>query len=210
MKLIIFGSTGGTGLQLIKQALEQGYDVTAFARDPGKLGAVQEEVTVIKGDVLDTNAVNQAIKGQDIVLCSLGMSNVMDKSQLRTNGTKKIITAMKNNSVTRLICQSGLGAGDSHELLPFHYRYIIAPLFMRALYADHNQQEEIIKQSSLDWTIVRPGSLTNGEHTSSYRENYGMNNKPNTIKISRADTADFMLRQIGNLRYLHKTPCLSY
>ena len=210
MKLIIFGSTGGTGRQLIAQALQQKHQVTAFARNPDKLIQTHPNLNVIKGDVLDPGAVQRAIQGQEVVLCSLGMPNIMDRSKLRTKGTKNIVDAMLKSSVTRLICQSGLGAGDSRDLLPFHYKYVIAPLFMRALYADHNKQEEIITESTLEWTIVRPGSLTNGDLTASYHQGYNIKNKPDTIKISRADTADFMLKQLNNTQYLHRTPCLSY
>ena len=210
MKLIIFGSTGRTGRQLVAQALEQGYDVTAFARYPENFDLNHEHFKVIKGDVLDPASVEQALQGQDVVLCSLGMANIMDNSQLRAKGTKNIIRAMEKTGIRRFICQSGLGAGDSHGILPYHYKYLIAPLFMRALYADHNLQENYIKASQLDWTIVRPGSLTDGERTGIYQHGYMPENKPASIKISRADTAHFMLRQLADKNYLHKTPCLSY
>ncbi len=210
MKLIIFGSTGRTGRQLVAQALEQGYDVTAFARNPEKFGLSHERLRVVQGDVLDPATVEHALQGQDVVLCSLGMPNIMDNSQLRAKGTKNIIRAMEKTGIRRFICQSGLGAGDSHEALPFHYKYLIAPLFMGALYADHNLQENYIKASQLDWTIVRPGSLTDGDRTGIYQHGYTPGNKPATIKISRADTAHFMLRQLTNKNYLYKSPCVSY
>lgn len=210
MKLIIFGSTGRTGRQLVTQALEQGYDVTAFARNPEKFDLSHEHLKVVKGDALDPASVERALQGQDVVLCSLGMPNIMDNSQLRARGTKNIIHAMEKAAIRRFICQSGLGAGDSHEALPFHYKYLIAPLFMRALYADHNLQENYIRSSQLDWTIVRPGTLNDGERTGTYQHGYTTENKPTTIKISRADTAHFMLQQLTNSHYLHKTPCISY
>ncbi len=210
MKLIIFGSTGRTGRQLVTQALEQGYDVTAFARSPEEFGLSHERLKVVQGDVLNLASVERALQGQDVVFCSLGMPNIMDKSQLRAKGTKNIIRAMEKTGIKRFICQSGLGAGDSHEALPFHYKYLIAPLFMGALYADHNLQENHIKASHLDWTIVRPGSLNDGEWTGTYQHGYTTENKPATIKISRADTAHFMLKQLVDNNYLHKTPCVSY
>jgi putative NADH-flavin reductase len=209
MKLIIFGSTGGTGRQIITQALEQGYEVTAFARNPEKLDQEHDKLEVIKGNVLEFASVERAIQGQDIVLCTLGMPAIMDKSRLRANGTKNIIRAMEKHGIKRLICQSALGVGDSYEILPFYYRYFIIPLFMRRLYADHNIQENYIKDSQLDWTIVRPGNLTDGEHTGSYQHGFTAKNKTITLKISRADTADFMLKQLADNNYLHKTPCIS-
>ena len=212
MKLIIFGSTGGTGRQLVAQALEKGYDVTAFARSPEKLDQKHQDLKVVKGNVLDFSSVERAIQGQDAVLCSLGMSNIRDKSQLRANAKKNIICAMQKTTVKRFICQSALGAGDSYEALPFHYKYLIAPLFMRHLYADHNMQENYIKKSQLDWTIVRPAILTNGKQTGSYWHGIAAANKSITlkIKISRADVADFMLKQLADDTYLHKTSIVSY
>ena len=210
MKLTFFGSTGGTGRQVVSQALEHGHGVTAFARNPGKLDQKHEKLQMVQGDVMDFASVERAIQEQDAVLCSLGMPNIMDKSQLRANGTKNIISAMKKTAVKRFICQSSLGVGDSHEALPFHYKYLIAPLFMRHLYADHNLQENYIKDSQLDWIIARAGTLIDGEHTGSYKHGFAADDKTVTLKISRTDVADFMLRQLTEDTYLHKTPCISY
>jgi putative NADH-flavin reductase len=209
MKLIIFGSTGGTGRQIVTQALEQGHDVTAFARNPERLDQKHEKLQVIKGNVLDFASVERAIQGQDVVLCTLGLPP-MDKSNLRANGTKNIIRAMEKTGVKRFICQSSYGVGDSRETLPFLMKYLIVPFMLRRAFADHEIQENYIKESQLDWIIVRPAALTDGEHTGSYQHGYTADNKTVTNKISRADTADFMLKQLADNDYLHKTPSISY
>ncbi len=211
MKLIIFGSTGGTGRQLVSQALEQGHTVSAFARHPEKLPQelAHEQLQVLQGDVQDPASVEESVKGQDAVLCTLG-APATDKSLIRTKGTKNIIRAMQQTGVKRLVCQSGFGAGDSHDLLPFYYRYLIFPLILRNAYADHEQQEAIIRESSLDWVIVRPGSMTDGVHTGSYRHGFTASDPASKIRISRADVADFMLKQVTNNHYLHQTPAVSY
>jgi putative NADH-flavin reductase len=209
MKLIVFGSTGPTGRQVVTQALEQGHDVSAFARSPEKLDQEHEKLQVIKGDVLDLDSVERAIQGQDVVLCTLGMPP-RDKSNLRANGTKNIIHAMEKTGVKRLICQSSTGVGDSRDTLPFLMKYLIVPLFLRLAFTDHEIQENYIKESQLDWIIARPTALTNGEHTGSYQHGYTADNKTVTFKISRADTADFMLKQLTDNNYLHKTPGISY
>ena len=209
MKLIIFGSTGSTGRQVVGQALEHGHDVTAFARSPEKLDQKHEKLQVIKGDVLDFTSVERAIQGQDVVLCTLGMPP-MDKSNLRAKGTKNIIRAMETTGVNRLICQSTTGVGDSRDLMPFLMKYLIVPLILRRAWADHENQENYIKESQLKWTIVRPTALTDGGHTGSYQHGFTADNKKVTNKISRADTADFMLKQLADVTYLHKTPCISY
>jgi putative NADH-flavin reductase len=209
MKLIIFGSTGSTGRQVVTQALEQGHDVTAFARSPEKLDQKHEKLQVIKGDVLDLDSVERAIHGQDVVLCTLGMPPT-DRSNLRAKGTKNIIRAMEKTGVNRLVCQSSHGVGDSRDTLPFLMKYLIVPLMLRRAFADHEIQENYIKESQLDWIIVRPVALTDGEHTGSYQHGYSSDNKTVTNKISRADTADFMLKQLADNNYLHKTPSISY
>jgi putative NADH-flavin reductase len=209
MKLIIFGSTGSTGRQVVTQALEQGHDVTAFARSPEKLDQKHEKLQVIKGNVLDFSSVERVIQGQDVVLCTLGLPP-MDKSNLRANGTKNIIRAMEKTGVKRFICQSSDGVGDSRDTLPFLMKYLIVPFMLRRAFADHEIQENYIKESQLDWIIVRPVALTDGEHTGSYQHGYTADNKTVTFKISRADTADFMLKQLADNNYLHKTPSVSY
>lgn len=209
MKLTVFGSTGGLGRELVTQALEQGHDVTAFTRSPEKLDPLREGLRLIEGDVLEPNSVERAIQGQDAVLCALGAS-VMDKKKLRANGTANIIGAMNKTGVKRLVCVSALGVGESSALLPFHYKYLIIPLVMRHLYADHELQERRIKTSQLDWVIVRPGSYTNGERTGSYRHGFTVADSPTRVKVARADVAEFMLKQLADDAYLHKAPCISY
>jgi len=209
MKLTIFGSTGGTGRQIVAQALEQGHDVTAFARSPEKLDQKHEKLKVVQGNVLDFASLERAIQGQDVVLCTLGLPP-MDKSNLRANGTKNIIRAMEKTGVKRFICQSSAGVGDSSDTLPFLMKYLIVPFMLRRSFADHEIQENYIKESQLDWIIVRPAALTDGEHTGSYQHGYTADNKTVTNKISRADTADFMLKQLADNSYLHKMPCISY
>ncbi len=209
MKLIIFGSTGDAGRQVVTQALEQGHDVTAFARSPEKLDQKHEKLQAIKGNVLDFASVESAIQGQDVVLCALGLSP-MDKSNLRANGTKNIIRAMEKTGVKRFICQSSDGVGDSSDTLPFLMKYLIVPFILRRAFADHEIQENYIKESQLDWIIVRPVALTDGEHTGSYQHDFTADNKTATNKISCADTADFMLTQLADNNYLHKTPWISY
>lgn len=208
MKIVIFGASGGTGRQIVAQALEQGHAVTAFVRSPEKFSLEHENLVVIEGDVLVVASVVDAIEGQDAVLCALGMP-AKDKYKLRTQGTKNIIQAMEKTGVKRLICQSGLGAGDSFEMLPMVYRYLIFPLFLRNVFADHQLQEAAIKQSDLDWVVVRPANLTDKKRTDAYQHGFSALAKSMTLKVSRADVAAFMLKQLKQSLYLHKTPAIS-
>ncbi len=210
MKVIIFGATGRTGKELVEQALEKGYQVTAFARNPKKVVLEHDNLKVIQGDVLKLQDVEQAIGGHDAVLCSIGLPSIMDRSELRRKGTKNIVLGMKLNSVKRLVCQSSLGVGDSYQFLPMRYRYFIAPLFMRRAFSDHLNQEQEIKQSQLDWSIIRPGALTDGEATSSYYISCEKVEEAKEIKVSRSDTAQCMIKELEEKRFLHQTPHVTY
>ena len=110
----------------------------------------------------------------------------------------------------RLISLSSLGVGDSRANLPFFTKYIIVALFLRHAFADHEHQEAVVRQSSLDWTIVRPPHLKDGPQTGVYRHGFPTTDRRIKGWISRADVADFMLKQIADDRYLHQAPGVSY
>ncbi len=209
MKIAVFGATGKIGQNIIAQALETGYEITAFARSPDKICAPHKNLRVVKGDVLDFTAVKTAIKEQDAVICALGMP-LFNKDRLRENGTKNIVRAMKELGVKRLVCLSVHGVGDSYSMLPLSYKYLIMPLFFRHILADHKAQEALIKNSDLDWVITRAVNFTKGPYTGDYRHGFSAENKPATLKISQSDLADFMLKQITENQYLRRTPSIAY
>jgi len=207
-KVLIFGATGGTGQELVKQALEHKYAVSAFVRSPQKIKLSNANLKIIKGDVLNYTDVLKATNNQDVVFCNLGMP-ASDKSTLRTDGTCNIIKAMEERNISRFICQTSLGFGDSKEILPWHMKYIIVPFLLKNAFKDHEMQEYKIEKSKLEWTIVRPGNMTNGNRTESYK--FGFDSKEKIkLKISRADVAHFMLSQIENNQNIHKKIGLSY
>jgi putative NADH-flavin reductase len=209
MKLLIFGSTGGTGRELLKQALAQGHSVTAYARNPAKIDDIKHaSLRVVRGDVLDPAIVESAVVGQKAVLSTIGAGAV--RTTLREDGTRNIVEAMEKTGVRRLICQSSLGVGDSRANLPFFTKYIIVSVFLRHAFADHERQEAVVKKSSLDWTLVRPPHLTNGPRTGAYRHGFTTTDTRIKGKISRADVADFMIKQLTDDTYIHQTPGVSY
>lgn len=207
MRLLIFGSTGSVGRLLVEQALNHNHQVTAFVRDPAKLWIRHKNLKIVQGDVLDYPIVETAMKDQDVVLCALGAGS---KGKLRAEGTRNIIRAMENSGIKRFICQTSLGVGDSQGNLNFFWKYIMFGMLLKKAYNDHEIQESHIIQSQLDWIIVRPAAFTNGMRTGKYKHGFSANDKSITLKISRADVADFMLKQLTDNTYLRKTPGLSY
>jgi putative NADH-flavin reductase len=209
MKVVIFGSTGSIGRQLVEQALERGYIVTAFVRDRSKLDIQHANLKVFQGDLMDLVSVEKAVQGQDAVLCAIG-SGKKTTGTIRSEGTQQIIRAMEKAGVRRLICQTTLGAGDSRENLNFFWKYIMFGFLLRQVYADHIKQENYVMQSFLDWTIVRPGAFVDRNLTGKYRHGFPPTDKTTKLEISRADVADFMLKQVTDDSYLYQTPGLSY
>ena len=130
-------------------------------------------------------------------------------TQIRAEGTEQIVRAMEQAGVRRLVSVSTMGAGDSWALLPREFRILFRTLLRGALRA-HEQQERSIEKSALDWTVVRPGSYVGGELTSRYQHGAACTIKHHRARISRGDVADFLLKQLTDLRYVHQLPCLSY
>lgn len=207
-KIIIFGATGGTGQELIIQSLAKGHQVTAYVRSPKKLQIQNRMLSVIKGDVLNYEEVHKAMNGHSIVFSCLGMP-ASDKTSLRTIGTANIVKAMESHKVKRFISQTSLGYGDSKEVLPWHMKYLVVPFILKNAFKDHESQEEVIQKSNTEWTIVRPGNMTNGERTGNYKFGFLPTEKIK-LKISRSDVADFMLRQIENADFLYQKVGVSY
>ena len=250
MRLLVFGATGGTGRALVEQALEQGHAVTAFARDPAKVRSAHQNLTVARGNMLDSSSVEAAVQGQDAVLSALGtrlpilaivvfgfafqalarllalhgplglavriggpilaLLVLTRRTTALSEGTRNIVRAMEKHGVRRLICESSLGVGDSKGRLGIFYNLILVPLLLRGMFADKAAQEEIIRASSLDWVIVRPTSLTNGPRKGTYRAGMDIGHWFRPTSISRADVADFMLKQLTDDTWLRKTPGVAY
>lgn len=209
MKLVVFGATGTVGRQVVQQALEQGHTVTAFARSLAKLDIQHPQLSLAQGDVMDASAVEQALQGQDAVVCVLGAGKKL-KSTIRSEGTQQIIQAMEKVGMRRLICLSTLGTGDSWSNLSFYWKYVMFSFILRQVFADHERQEALVRNSNLDWTIVRPGALTDGPLTGHYRHSFPSNDRNIALQISRADVADFILKQLSEQSSFYQAPSLSY
>lgn len=210
MNLLIIGATGGTGRALVDQALAQGHSVTAFVRNPAKVRTTHERLTVFKGNVLDYDSLERAVVGKDAVLSTLGHKRWLIRTTILSRGTKNIIAAMEKNGVKRFVCETSLGVGDSRGRLGLYHTLFVIPVIIFFYFMDKAKQERLIKASSLDWVIVRPAQLTNGRKRGTYRHGKDIGNYIITRWISRADTADFMLKQLSGNSYLRQTPGVAY
>jgi putative NADH-flavin reductase len=210
MRVIVFGASGATGRELVAQALAQGQRVVAFVRNVSRLAVRSEDLTVIQGDVMDASAVAYAVEGQDAVLSALGAATPLRRDRTLVEGVRNIVDAMNRCGARRLVYVSFLGVQEGRRQLSFVGRAIIAPLLLRNVVADHEAKERIIRESGLDWVIVRPPRLTNGPRTRNYRHGVDIRSTSLVPRISRADLADFMLRQLSDDTYLRNTPAVMY
>ena len=200
MKLVVFGATGKTGQEIVKQSLAQGYEVTAFVRDPSKMALERDDLKIMTGDIFEFTAVTQAIQGQDAVICSLGTSE-LGKTTVRFEGTANITKAMKENHVNRLVVVSAMGVAESWSTLSIVNKLFFATL-LRSSRQDHEEQEVVVKESDLDWTIIRPSGLTDTPQTESYA--IGENIIGKTSKIARADVAHAIIKEVHDNTFVHK------
>jgi putative NADH-flavin reductase len=209
MRLVIFGASGRTGIPLVQQALDSGHEVVAFVRNPSKMPIQHERLTMVQGDAMSPDDVERAVIGGDVVLNVLGHAKNTPRN-LMTVSAQHIVTAMKKHGVKRLITLTGAGVGAPEDQ-PKPINHVIKFLLKTispAVLADSEQYVEVVKDSGLDWVVVRVPTLTEGARTGSYRVGWvGVNTGP---RISRADVADFMLTLTQNGdKYLRKMPMVS-
>lgn len=209
MKLLIIGASRGIGRQLLEQALQAGHLVTAMARHPEHLPRQSAGLQTVAGDILNLSLVQQVVAGQEAVCLTIGVGVTIKPVTVFSQGTKNVLAAMAEHGVRRLVCVTGIGAGDSAGHGGLLYDRLFKPLLLKTIYEDKDRQEALIRASDTDWTIVRPGFLTNGPLTENYRvltDLWGIT----ADKISRADVAHFMLEELSAPRYVGQTPLLTY
>lgn len=209
MRIALFGATGGTGKQLIEQALEAGYEVAAYARNPSKLDIRHEHLKVIQGELSDAALIEGAVRGVDAVISALGPRG-SSKGRPITQGMRNIIASMKKQGVSRLIVSSTLSAKDPNDRSDFKTESPVrlVKFTMRDAYEDIVSAAESVRNSDPDWTMVRLSMLNNNVRSGKVKAGYVGKGEVGS-SISRADVADFMLKQVKDTKYLRKAPAIS-
>jgi len=208
MKLAIFGAAGRTGIPLVQQALEGGNDVVALVRTPSKLSIKNERLTMVQGDVAHLADVERVVQGADAVLSVLGHVKGSEPDIL-TQAIRNIITAMDKYGVKRLVSLSGVSVSAPQDKPKLVNRLIkfYTMATTGSLLKDAEQHFMVIQNSDVEWVVVRGPILNEGPHTGTYRVGWtGVNTG---IRVSRADIADFMLKQVTDTTYLRQAPLIS-
>lgn len=206
MRLAILGATGGTGQQLLQQALAKGHQVTAIVRRPTAIALIHERLRVVSGDALQPDSLTSTLQGQDAVLSVVGRSSFRPMSFYRQSA-RSITEQMQKAGVERLVCLTSVGVLDK-PVGPWWYLWFIKPL-LGYIYEDMRQMEQIIQQSGLAWTIVRPSRLFDGKRKGHYRVG-SSGELAHAYSISRADVADCMLAQLDTEAHWQQTIAVAY
>ena len=210
MKILVLGATGGTGQLVVSEALAHRHEVTALVRDRAKVADLLPRAELVEGDARDRVAVSRALEGCKAVISVLGTRKIrlVREVTVMSEATTTLVGVMKQQGVARLICVTGLGAGDSAGHGGFVYDRLIKPILLRKIYEDKDRQEAIVQKSGLEWTIVRPTVLTDRGLSGRVRaitDLAGFNGG----HISRADVAEFLMAQVGSSEWLRKTPLIT-
>ncbi len=206
MRIAVFGATGGTGREVVKQALAAGHQVTALARDPSRLVGSDPNLTVVAGSVLEAAPVLQALQGADAAIVSLG-NTANNPDYVVSQGTQVILDAVGQlGGPRRMVVVSSIGVGDSKDQVSFAFKMLMSTVLRKPM-EDKERQEALVKASGLDWTIVRPGGLTDGPATGQYRA--GVDPTISAGQVARADVAAFVLQQLTDDTYLRQTPAIT-
>jgi putative NADH-flavin reductase len=209
--VLIIGASRGIGLEAVKAALEAGHSVRALARSARRIRLDHPKLEKMAGDAFEMATVKRALTGVDVVIQSLGVAagleSMLKPTRFFSKATRLLVTAMEETQVKRLISVTGFGAGDSRGRGGFLYN-VVLHLLLGRVYDDKDVQERIVRRSKLGWVIVRPVILTDGPKTNAYRALVDPRDWTCGF-ISRADVADFLVKQIDDDALLHKTPVLT-
>ena len=204
MKIVVFGASGKTGQLIVEQALQAGHEVVAYVRRPGSLNSTNQSLQIVVGSLTDFNRIKSAISGAEVCISSLGGNSLSKHATEFMEGIGTILKAMKEEKVKRIIYLSSLGAGDSSELMTQPFRFFIVNVLLRVPLADHTTNEQRISQSSLNFTLVRPGGLTDGPLKVALKHGTEKVIVKNSPTISRASVAAFILSLLNSDTYLNK------
>lgn len=209
MDLVVFGASGRLGGYFVERALTAGHRVRAFVRTPSKLTIQDPRLTVMQGDSKDSGAVHRAVADQEAVISLLGPDRQAEPGILEISA-KNIVTAMQEHGIYRLVSTSGAGVWQPQDQPKFvdYFMAVLLHLFAKDVEHDAFANVDVIKASKLDWTVVRFPRLTDGPWTGKYRAGYI--GKGSSVQLSRADAAEFILKELTEKQWVRKVPLVSY
>lgn len=208
-KVIVFGATGKTGRLITEQALEAGHQVTAAMRRPAEFTLQHPNLKCVRSDIYDLASVEQALVGQEVVICAIAAPLNRKPTDVQAHSARTLLSLMVKTGMSRFLGITSGGTNPEHDPnLPFIFQQVFRRVYFN-IYEDQMNMEAVVHASAADWTLARPAQLTDGPHTGVYRlaTAYSL---PRGNQISRADVADFLVRQIESSTYSRQGVAIAY
>lgn len=207
--VVVFGASGQTGALIVQRALDAGHRVTAAMRRPENFAIKHSQLVTMRSDIYDMSSVEAALRGQEVVISAIASPTSRKPTNIQAHTTETLLRHMHSLGISRFL---GITSGGTNPVpdpnLPFMFQYVFKPVF-RNIYDDQKVMEKLLVESNVDWTLARPTQLTDGPHTGVYRlaNAYSL---PGGTRISRADVADFLVKQIESLAYARQGVAIAY
>jgi putative NADH-flavin reductase len=216
MKILILGATGRLGKKVLETALQSNYEVNVLVRDAKKITLRSDKLFIYEGDCTQVDNIQKALKECDAVVNTLNISRINDFpwAPLRTpkdflsKTMLALVEAMNTEGVKRLALVTACGVNESHLEMPAWFRWLIRNSNIKYPYADHALQEDILRKTDLDWTIIRPVGLTNGALKTNIQTSINGTPKPSSM-ISRVSVAAFILNCLNQDTFIKQCPTVS-
>jgi putative NADH-flavin reductase len=199
MKILVVGAAGRVGWQVVQQARARGHEVTAFVHHASS--CERDGVRLVTGDARNAAHMSRAVAGQNAVIDVVGGKTPWTRSGLEPDVARAIVSALRQHGVRRLVAASAMGAGDSSEVADVFYKYLVVPTFLRGALKDKTQMEQELARTDIDWTVVRPAVLTDGQAIGGVKV-FTATQRAKAHRIARADVAAFILDLATNNQYL--------
>lgn len=209
MKIVVFGASGKTGQFVLEDALASGNEVIAYVRAKESIKQVHPKLQVVEGQLNEYDKIKSIIIGSDACISTLGGASLTKHSHVIMEGIASIVRIMEETNVKRFIYLSSYGAGESRNSMPQPLRFLLADVMLRVPLADHSANENRIKKSTLEWTIIRPGGLTNGPKTAQLKHSSDNTKLKGNPSVARTNVATFILEQLTQRNYLNQSVWLS-
>lgn len=201
MNVVIFGATGQTGRRLVQRALDDGHTVTAVARTPANLEISHDRLVLNRGDITRYDSITGSVQGQDAVISAVGGGRLLRRVTLYSEGVENIIAAMDEHGVSRFLAITAGGTRPGHDPNnPLFFELIVKGILLRRVYADMKRMEQIVENSDLDWTLIRPSGLSNAPGDGTYRVKVGYS-VPESSTTTRDDLAEFIITELSTHAY---------
>jgi uncharacterized protein YbjT (DUF2867 family) len=209
MKVLVLGAAGGTGREIVREAGAQGHSVVALVRSKAKATDLAG-AELVEGDARDEQALSRALENCSGVISSLGTPvSPLREVTLLSTATRALVMAMERRNVRRLVCITGLGAGDSRGHGGFLFDRLFFPLLLRKVYADKDRQEDAVRASKLDWVLVRPVVLTDKPARGTVRAETDLSGIHGGT-VARGDVAKFVVQQLTDDTWLRRAPLITW